>query len=441
MAKKRTYRAKEVEQVVASSLLTTLPAAAVIVAIDVGKFKMTAAFCDPSGGCQQLVRFAFPEQAAAFLALLDALHQAGKQLQMVLEPTGTYGDPLVAQFDRRGLPVFLVSPKRTHDAKEIFDGVPSKHDPKDATILARLHAQGLSRRWAPADERRRTLRALIAQREVYADPLQRLHDRLEPLLARHWPELSRLLDVRGSKSPLRLLVAYPDPARVRTQSEHALDLLTRAARRAAPSAPQRAAVASAHDTMGVPMLHEEQELIRAMATEVLRLCDEVARLDARIAAEVDTMEALRPQRAMLGATTLAVLIAWVGDLASYGSAGALEKACGLNLREDSSGTREGGLHITKRGPSLVRKYLYLAALRWIQVDPCVRAWYQRRKSYAADMKMRAVVAVMRKLVRALYAMRNGDAYQSALLFDTRRLPPMPSACEALAAQSAVLRGG
>jgi transposase len=439
MAKKRTYRAKEVEHVVVGALVAVLPAPVVVVALDIGKFKMAVAFCDPSGACQQLVRFDFPAQAGAFFALLEELHKAGKELQMVLEPTGTYGDPLVEQFHQRNLPVFLVSPKRTHDAKEIFDGVPSKHDPKDATIIARLHAQGLSRRWAPADERRRMLRALIAQRELYADPLQRLHDRLEPLLARHWPELSRHLDVRSRKAPLHLLAAFPDPALVREQPQQALDLLARSARRT-PTDAQRAAIASAENTMGVPMMSHERELISAMATEMLRLCDKVSQIDVRIEEQIGAIDALRPQRALLGATTLAVLLAWVGDLASYSSAGALEKVCGLNLRENSSGTRQGGLHITKRGPSLVRKYLYLAALRLIQTDPYARAWYQQRKSYTANLKMRAVVAVMRKLVRALYAMRNGDEYRGALLFDTTRLLPMPSAPEMAATQPA-LQGG
>ena len=39
----------------------------------------------------------------------------------------------------------------------------------------------------------------------------------------------------------------------------------------------------------------------------------------------------------------------------------LEKAVGLNLREKSSGEHEGRLSITKRGPGLLRRLLYLFA--------------------------------------------------------------------------------
>jgi len=47
------------------------------------------------------------------------------------------------QLEQDAFPVFMVSGKRTHDAKEIFDGVPSLHDAKAAAIIARLQARSL----------------------------------------------------------------------------------------------------------------------------------------------------------------------------------------------------------------------------------------------------------------------------------------------------------
>jgi hypothetical protein len=41
--------------------------------------------------------------------------------------------------------VHRVSPKAASDYAEIFDGVPSQHDGKDAAVVAELAAQG--RRW------------------------------------------------------------------------------------------------------------------------------------------------------------------------------------------------------------------------------------------------------------------------------------------------------
>ena len=70
----------------------------------------------------------------------------------------------------------------------------------------------------------------------------------------------------------------------------------------------------------------------------------------------------------VGAVTLCVLWRSVGDPRQYHSSGALLKALGLNLKELSSGKRNGELTITKRGPSLARKWLYYWALRAVQED-------------------------------------------------------------------------
>ena len=70
---------------------------------------------------------------------------------------------------------------------------------------------------------------------------------------------------------------------------------------------------------------------------------------------------------------------------------------------------------------MVRQYLYLLALRVIGKDAIVRAWYERRRGFAADTKVVAVVAVMRKLVRALWHVARGNAFDATKLFDVRRL--------------------
>ena len=108
----------------------------------------------------------------------------------------------------------------------------------------------------------------------------------------------------------------------------------------------------------------------------------------------------------------------------------LEKAMGLNLRESSSGEQGRKphlrrVHLTKRGPGIVRKYLYLATLRWLQGDPIAGAWYKARSGYTATSKKRAVVALMRKLVRGLWHLSQGACYEADRLFDVRKLKLEP----------------
>ncbi|NEX20999.1 IS110 family transposase [Thiorhodococcus mannitoliphagus] len=59
----------------------------------------------------------------------------------------------------------------------------------------------------------------------------------------------------------------------------------------------------------------------------------------------------------------------------------LRQALGLNLKEHSSGTHQGRLAITKRGPSVARFYRYFAALRLIAHDPLVRRWFQVKTAH------------------------------------------------------------
>ena len=49
----------------------------------------------------------------------------------------------------------------------------------------------------------------------------------------------------------------------------------------------------------------------------------------------------------------------------------------------------------------MRRWLYLAALRWVKQEP-VRSWYVRQKAARRGEGKPAVVGVMRKLALALY---------------------------------------
>ena len=63
-----------------------------------------------------------------------------KQVDVVMEPTGTYGDPIRYQINDAGMDGYRVNPKRTHDAAEVWDGVPSMHDPKAGGKIGRAMA-------------------------------------------------------------------------------------------------------------------------------------------------------------------------------------------------------------------------------------------------------------------------------------------------------------
>jgi len=65
--------------------------------------------------------------------------------------------------------------------------------------------------------------------------------------------------------------------------------------------------------------------------------------------------------------------------------------------------------------------LWLAAMRWVQSEPVVRAWYQRKAERDGGRKMAALTGVMRKLAKALYHVGRGEALDVRKLYDCERL--------------------
>jgi hypothetical protein len=150
-------------------------------------------------------------------ALLQLVRNVAKErpLRVAMESTGTYGDALRQALTDAKLNVHRVSGKATHDYAEIFDGVPSQHDGKDAAIVAELAALGKS--WAWPYRPKKAKDAEMAYWVDWLDAQQRIQmlwlGRIESLLARHWPEVPALLELT-SVTLLEALAHYGGPTKL-----------------------------------------------------------------------------------------------------------------------------------------------------------------------------------------------------------------------------------
>jgi transposase len=417
---KRRYRAVAVKDVDVGRLVEALTNQRIVVAIDVAMEWMFAAVMSEDLTVHVTVKWSHPRETRSFLGLVAQLGRAG-DVEVAMEPSGTYGDALRHALLERGWPVFRVSPKRTHDAAEVYDGVPSLHDAKSAAIIAKLHLDGASRAWPLRSEQTRALAAAAKLLGVHEKAFRCNRNRLAAGLARYWPEVRQWLAL-DSATLLELLVAYGGPEAVAQDSEGARELMRRTGRAMLAAAKVDAVAASAEGTLGVPMVEEERAVMMALAREARRSQLEAKKARRRLEALSAECEGTKAMAPAVGHVTAAVLYAAVGDPSDYGSAKAYLKATGLNLREHSSGQQKGGLHITKRGSGLARMYLYMAAMRLIHRDPVVRAWYERKVArQGGSQKTKAVVAVMRKLVMALWHVARGAPFDGRKLFDVSRL--------------------
>lgn len=421
MKSKRTYRASRVEQVNVAELLPLIIAGCII-AIDVAKQKFAVAIATAAGEIVKLFRFDHPTETADFLEVVKALQAGVDEGKVVaaMEPTGTYGDAIRLRMHQAGVPVRMVSPKRTYDSRELFDGVPSLHDPKSAALIAKLQAHDLSTPWTPPATHVTRLRALVDLRLFEHQRQEMAFGKLEAALARHWPEFGRWMNVREQSCALQLLVTFPNPAEVAQAQDKAASLLREASRGRLSEEAVKGVLDDAQKTFGVPMVPEEVRYVRTIAEHLRASRGALQDIDKQLREMAKTDEVFERLYRWMGPYTAAVIVSHV-DPCRYGAARKLEKGCGLNMREKSSGQTSGRVSITKRGPGVVRQVLYLFALRMIQDSAVVRAWYERRTGHTENSRHRAVVAVMRKLVKAMFYVARGAQFDATKLFDVRRL--------------------
>jgi transposase len=413
--KSRAYRAVDVNHLELASWLPQRSEAVVHAGLDVGKEFIWCTLRWGVNDFDRPWRVRNPFEVARLAELLSAVGH-GRRLLVALEPTGTYGDALRQALQQAGLEVHRVSPKSAADYAEVFDGVPSQHDGKDAAVVAELAAQGKSWAWPlrTATEVEQELAYQVEWMDGQRRQMMLWCGRVEALLSRHWPEATRLLPL-ASGTLLRCLATYGGPRGLAA----AADALERVRRWGGPylsAAKAQALLDSARQTAGVTMGRWDEERLRRYARQIRQCQGETRAARRRLAALTREHGAIRAMGAVVGVATACVLWVELGDPGAYHCGPAYRKAMGLNLAERSSGQWQGKLKISKRGSSSVRRWLYLAALRWLRTEP-VRSWYLRQKAQRRGAGKAAVIGVMRKLALVLYRVGGrGEKFERQRLY-------------------------
>jgi transposase len=341
---------------------------------------------------------------------------AGRQLIVALESSGTYGDALRQALADAKIAVLRVSNKASHDYAEIFDGVPSQHDGKDAAVIAELAGLGKAQPWGYEassewdQELNYWVEWMVAQRQI----LTSWQGRLEGLLSRHWPEATRVLKLT-SVTLLRALEHYGDPKSLAADPSAVEQLIRWGGSFLARQKAERL-VEEAKSSVGVRVGEWQRRRIQDYAREALLARQQAKGAERRLRELAVGNKVLEAQGKAVGIPTACVLWTSVGDPRKYHAAAAYRKAMGLNLKERSSGAYQGQLRISKRGSARTRKWLYFAALRQVKHSE-VRPWYEAKKARNQDDAQKVVVAVMRKLAVALHHIGvKGEEFQPRRLF-------------------------
>jgi len=271
--------------------------------------------------------------------------------------------------------VWRVRSQATADDAEIFDGVLSQHDGKGAAMLSELGAIGKSVAWPSQAISEETARLkaqvqwLTSQQEIW----QTWQGRLEGLLAKFWPEATAHLSL-PSATLLRVLREYGGPRGLAADAQAAVKL-AKWGRRWMTAEKIAALLSSARGTLGVRMTVAEEEYVQKCAQAAWAAGQEVQAAQAALTKLSQGHAVINRLAESVGRNTACVLFTMLGDPHNDPCGAAYRKGMGLNLKERSSGKHQGQLKITKRGPSIVRRWLFFAALRLVQQGP-LRPWFE-----------------------------------------------------------------
>ena len=416
----KAYSAQDVNRIQLASFLQGREGQGLWVGFDVGKMQLRAVLNWGPADFERPWAIDSPTQIRLLVGLLKQLDQ-GRKLIVALEPSGTYGDVLRQACTDAGITVHRVSPKAAHDYAEVFDGVPSQHDGKDAAVIAELARLGKSSPWPWSEP------SAVEQRIEYHVDRMDTHRRLvqmgcgriESRLARHWPEVTRQLKL-SSMTLLNCLAEHGSPAALASDPQAAAKL-SRWSRRHLSQEKIAVIVDEAKHSIGVRPGNSDRLRLREYAAEALTAKRQVKAEQKRLAELSRDHRSIRALSGAVGNATACVLFTYLGDPRNYPAAAAYAKAMGLNLTERSSGKYQGKLKISKRGPSAVRYWMYLAAIRLVKQHSPVRPWYLKKKHRDSDQGGRALVAIMRRLAAALYHVAAlGEAFEPKRLFPGKR---------------------
>lgn len=388
-----------------------------VTGVDMGKYNSVGRYILPDGRGSKPVNVTTDRSSFESFALRleqERNRRGFDNIVVGMEPTGHYHEPLADFLTGRGITVVLVNPAHTHWAKELYDNSPGKTDGKDAFVIADLVRQGKFFPLRRPEGVYAELRQLVNAREGKVAEMTAKVNRLRRFMDVLFPEFFGIFKYPTGVSVLSMLACCPTPEAVLAMGESELAAFLRRHSRGRLGAAHAARlVDAAGKTVGRSVPQDNLVLqVGWLVDEIGVILRQVKELEDRQKAalgRVSYAEYLLSLKGV-GVVTAAGILGETGDLNGYASAREILKLAGLNLYEISSGLHKGLVHVSKRGRPLLRKLLYLLALRLVKGGEALKEFYDRLvgRGVAAP---KALVAVSRKAVQILFSLvRDGRRY-------------------------------
>jgi transposase len=327
------------------------------------------------------------------------------------ESTGPYAEPLVHYLASKQVKIVQVNPMHTKKMKEVNDNSPLKTDDKDPRVIADIIRLGRALTVVVAEGDAAYLRRLNNVRERHVGEQTALLNQLQQLVFLIFPEFKTVLKNMKGKTAQYILKRYSTPERIGTLSKEALgEEMRKRSMGKFGIKDAESLIGQARETIGIK---EGVAGISLDIKHILMQLEAEGRFISEIEAEMGvTLERIPCSVRLLsikglGIVSVAGLIGEVGDFSKFSTQSEIMKLAGLDLYEISSGKRKGQRRISKRGRSLLRKILFYAAIQMIRKNGIMYDYYARLTGRGME-RMRALIAVSRKLLRIIHAIVRDD---------------------------------
>jgi len=401
----RGIRGKKITMVKEGTLIAT---------VDIGMTTNTGYCTTTDGGDIKVFKFGNTKEGfEKFWHMVVAAKNRFKCTEVIVgyESTGPYAEPLVQYLMDKPVSIVQVNPMHTKRLKEVNDNSPGKTDDKDPRVIADIIRLGRSLSVVVPEGDAAYLRRLNNARERHIGERTALLNQMQQLVFLIFPEFKTVIQQLMGKTVRFILKNYTTPEKIGALDKNVFgEEMRKRSMGKLGIKDAELLINAAQQTVGIK---------EGVAGIVLDLQHIIAQLDVvdsfktEIEAEMAVTLGRLPCSARLlsikglGVVSVAGLIGEVGDFSKFTTQSEIMKLAGLDLYEISSGKRKGEKRISKRGRSLIRKILYFAAIQTIRKNGIMHEYYESLIGRGM-LKLRALVAVMRKLLGVIHAIVRDD---------------------------------
>ena len=382
----------------------------IVVGVDIAKYKHYARFVDYRG--VEIYRTtSFSNDEEGFKKLMKEIgnvkEKTGKDDIIIgYEPTGHYWLNLHEYLGKEKIEGVIVSTYATKQAKELDDNSPTKSDPKDAFVIARLISEG---RYSKPIVREGIYKDIASGYAILNDitnEIVKVKNQLHRWNDMYFPELEKVYDINSKECEILYeLGLNPDEIKEMTEEE-----LTKKLRENNNYASKNKIIELkkfAKTSVGIKTDNYTVKMVQRLIKKLKELKEEKTTIQNELIVIVKEIDYVENAVEIIGIGYLSMIgvIAETGDLNNYEHYKQVMKMAGLGLKESSSGTKKGNKHINKRGRSQLRRNLKLAALSLINHNDTFNSLhiYYTEKRERKLAKLVSVNAIIHKFVRILMA--------------------------------------